>query len=204
MDPALDRFKNTNELVIIVTSFLEPQDILSFRLISRNVHAICQQFFYRAVHLNNRWPCDALQDLNMRLPFDITDEASGQLTSPDNVPYSDTEQFPTAVVMNCPSLVESLTLCIDPIRRGEIDPETQQQDLDGLMDTALTLLSWHERNRCSGGYRDNIIAQRPKVKNLRKPHVTLDAQGKMALAIVNYMPLNTLESFQSFRSYRDN
>lgn len=54
--------------------------------------------------------------------------------------YNDIEQVLTDVVESCPSLVESLFLCLDPIRTDEIDPAAQQQDSDGLMDTASTLL----------------------------------------------------------------
>ncbi|KAF9113558.1 hypothetical protein BGX30_006913, partial [Mortierella sp. GBA39] len=226
---------------------------------------------------------------NMSLPSDITDEASGQLTSPvqlasllshenlldnrcrrnafgaqllyiacfsprltvldlpqtqllgkdhlfsrhspisvsvdqDNVPYSDIEQVLTAVVKNCPSLVESLTLRIDTVETCRDMKGTVAAVVIGskLIDAdifislpnylpKLTIMDAPTPNSSEEPHQpnqiinvaSNIVAHCLKMKNLRKPHVTLDAQGKMALAIVNYMPPSTLESFQSFRCYRD-
>ncbi|KAF9122103.1 hypothetical protein BG015_005642, partial [Linnemannia schmuckeri] len=59
---------------------------------------------------------------------------------------SDIERVLTAVVKSYPSLVESLSLCIDPIRTEEVSteahggPQEQQQDSGELANTALTLL----------------------------------------------------------------
>lgn len=215
---------------------------------SSHVHAICQQFFYRAVYLNNLRPIGALQGLarhadvicslkadqqsishnylatiytlfqdptalptlffeDMGLPSDTTAEAPDQFTCPSQLAsllsqeilldnlcrrnafgaqllyiacssprltvlaldriyirtdldrdilartisslgtlqslflstrtnYSDIGQVLMAVVTNCPSLVESPSLCITLIVRDGIVPGAQQQDSDKLPDRA--------------------------------------------------------------------
>ncbi|KAF9079261.1 hypothetical protein BGX23_004568, partial [Mortierella sp. AD031] len=57
MEPALDRFKNMAELVILVASFLDRDDLASFRLTCHSNNASCIPFFYRDVKLNIRLEC---------------------------------------------------------------------------------------------------------------------------------------------------
>ncbi|KAG0195668.1 hypothetical protein BGX33_002830, partial [Mortierella sp. NVP41] len=57
MEPALDRFKNMTELVILVASFLDRDDLASFRLACHSINTICIPFFYRDVELSTPWQC---------------------------------------------------------------------------------------------------------------------------------------------------
>ncbi|KAF9081768.1 hypothetical protein BGX29_004299, partial [Mortierella sp. GBA35] len=56
MEPALVRFKNMAELVILVASFLDRDDLASFRLTCHSNNASCIPF-YRDVKLNIRLEC---------------------------------------------------------------------------------------------------------------------------------------------------
>ncbi|KAF9118469.1 hypothetical protein BGW39_001156 [Mortierella sp. 14UC] len=63
MQLASEQFRNTVELVAIVVSLLDRQDMLSFRLTCRTVHSVCQQFYFCEVRLDDRWTQDQLQGL---------------------------------------------------------------------------------------------------------------------------------------------
>ncbi|KAF9118470.1 hypothetical protein BGW39_001157 [Mortierella sp. 14UC] len=63
MQLASEQFRNTVELVAIVVSLLDRQDMLSFRLTCRTVHSVCQQFYFREVRLDDHWTNNSLQEL---------------------------------------------------------------------------------------------------------------------------------------------
>ncbi|KAF9100001.1 hypothetical protein BGX23_007454 [Mortierella sp. AD031] len=72
MEPALNRFKNMTELVILVASFLDRDDLASIRLTCHYINSICIPFFYRNVELNppwQRWTTDGTRGLARHFSF---------------------------------------------------------------------------------------------------------------------------------------
>ncbi|KAK3822464.1 MAG: hypothetical protein JOS17DRAFT_753654 [Linnemannia elongata] len=63
METALDRFKDMPELIFMVASHLDHNDIYSLRLTCHKYHDICQHFHYRDVRLTDRWTKEGLQTL---------------------------------------------------------------------------------------------------------------------------------------------
>lgn len=63
METALDRFKDMPELIFMVASHLDHNDIASLRLTCHKYHDICQSFLYRDVRLTDRWTKEGLQTL---------------------------------------------------------------------------------------------------------------------------------------------
>ena len=63
METALDRFKDMPELIFMVASHLDHNDIASLRLTCHKYHDICQYFHYRDVRLTDRWTKEGLQTL---------------------------------------------------------------------------------------------------------------------------------------------
>ncbi|KAG0053027.1 hypothetical protein BGZ89_003028 [Linnemannia elongata] len=63
METTLDRFKDMPELIFMVASHLDHNDIASLRLTCHKYHDICQHFRYRDVRLTHRWTKEGLQTL---------------------------------------------------------------------------------------------------------------------------------------------